>query len=135
MLGVTTNAHLLDKCKPGIYRHYKNRLYQFVGLAHDANSSDLMPRDGGYGKVPVPFASTRIVVVYIGLELDDAHTGPRLAVRTLEDFFAEVCVSERCEHYGKKIEEGMPRRCVNDGHGWRRFSWVGYEYASWMREP
>ncbi len=29
-------------------------------------------------------------MVYIGLQLDGAHTGPRLAVRDVDDFFAIV---------------------------------------------
>jgi hypothetical protein len=48
----------------GIYRHYKNRLYFAFGYGHDANI------DG------------RAVVQYVGLELEGAHTGPRLASRT-----------------------------------------------------
>lgn len=52
----------------GIYRHYKGPLYQVFGLTHDANNEH------------------RICVLYIGLELDKAHLGPRLAVRTIEDF-------------------------------------------------
>jgi len=54
----------------GIYRHYKGPLYQVIGLAHDANDED------------------RTCVVYIGLELDGAHLGPRLCVRTFRDFIA-----------------------------------------------
>ncbi len=58
--------------RSGVYQHYKGPLYQVLGVAHDANDSE------------------RIVVVYIGLELNPDHTGPRLAVRTVEDFDAEV---------------------------------------------
>lgn len=60
----------------GIYRHYKGHLYQVLGLAHDANHGD------------------RTVVVYMPLELEGAHLGPRMAVRTIEDFGAKVHVSE-----------------------------------------
>lgn len=62
----------MAKVKMGIYQHYKGPLYQVFGLAHDANDPD------------------RICVVYIALELNGAHLGPRLAVRTKEDFQARV---------------------------------------------
>jgi Protein of unknown function (DUF1653) len=65
--------------KMGIYRHYKGPLYQVLGLAHDANDEN------------------RICVVYIGLQLDEAHLGPRLAVRNLEkgpnSFISRLCIS------------------------------------------
>lgn len=61
-----------DQLKMGIYRHYKGQLYQVIGIAHDANDED------------------RTCVVYIGLQLDAAHLGPRMAVRTLKDFLAYV---------------------------------------------
>ena len=48
----------------GVWRHYKGPLYLSLGYGHDANC------DG------------RAVVVYVGLELKAAHTGPRLATRT-----------------------------------------------------
>jgi hypothetical protein len=57
----------------GVYRHYKaDRHYLVLGLAHDAND------DG------------RTAVVYVPLYVDVAEPGPRLAVRTLEDFTAWV---------------------------------------------
>ena len=62
----------LPELKAGVYRHYKNHLYQVFGYAHDANN------DG------------RLLVIYIGLELTDARVAPRLAARTAEDFFAWV---------------------------------------------
>ncbi|MBW3538165.1 DUF1653 domain-containing protein [Candidatus Parcubacteria bacterium] len=58
--------------KAGIYRHYKGPLYLALGLAHDANDEH------------------RVGVVYIGLQLDKAKAGPRLAVRTYADFYAAV---------------------------------------------
>jgi len=60
------------KFKAGVYRHYKGPLYLTLGLAHDSNYED------------------RTAVIYIGLYLDDAKKGPRLAVRTYEDFYAWV---------------------------------------------
>jgi hypothetical protein len=65
------NLHL----KMGIWRHYKGELYQVIGLAHDANHDD------------------RTVVVYMPLQLNAAHLGPRMAVRTIEDFAAIVHVN------------------------------------------
>jgi hypothetical protein len=58
--------------KAGIYRHYKGPLYLVLGLAHDANQED------------------RTAIVYIGLELDQAHTGPRFAIRTYDDFYSSI---------------------------------------------
>lgn len=60
------------KFRAGIYRHYKGPLYLVIGLGHDANYE------------------FRATVIYIGLELDNAKTGPRMAVRTYEDFYALV---------------------------------------------
>lgn len=48
-----------------VYQHYKGPLYQAFFVAHDANYED------------------RAVVVYMGLQLDGVHQGPRIAVRTL----------------------------------------------------
>lgn len=65
----------------GIYRHYKGPLYQFLSLAHDANHED------------------RTVVVYMPLQLEGAHLGPRMAVRTIEDFTAYVHVSQAGDNW------------------------------------
>jgi hypothetical protein len=62
----------LPELKSGVYRHYKNHLYQVFGYAHDAN------------------VEGRMLVIYIGLELTDAKPAPRLSARTVEDFFAWV---------------------------------------------
>ena len=61
-----------EKFKAGIYQHYKGPHYQVLGLAHDSNHEN------------------RVVIVYIGLELDKAKPGPRLGVRTYEDFYSWV---------------------------------------------
>lgn len=53
----------------GIYRHYKGKLYQVLGMGHDADDE------------------LRTVVIYIGLELDDAHEGPRMAVRSADTWY------------------------------------------------
>jgi hypothetical protein len=62
----------------GVYRHYKaERFYLVLGLGHDANDE------------------TRTVVIYVPLYVSEQEPGPRLAVRTLEDFVAWVDPSTR----------------------------------------
>lgn len=56
----------------GIYRHYKGHLYLVLGYASDADQEG------------------RDVVVYVGLELDDARPGPRMRVRTAGQFLGDV---------------------------------------------
>jgi hypothetical protein len=63
---------MLRDLPAGIYRHYKGHYYQCLGYGHDANYED------------------RITVNYIGLQLQDAHTGPRMATRTAESDDPEV---------------------------------------------
>lgn len=58
----------LEEFKPGVYLHYKGRLYEADHLMHDANDE------------------SRIGVHYIGLELAESHEGPRYAIRTWEDW-------------------------------------------------
>lgn len=55
---------MLPDLPAGIYKHYKGHFYQVLGYGHDANYED------------------RTTVIYIGLQLMDAHDGPRLATRT-----------------------------------------------------
>lgn len=88
----------------GVWRHYKGPLYLVLGLAHDANAEDLYDRDvsGMAGDFGYSALGEREVIVYVPLQLDGAHTGPRLAVRTRADFFAEVCIDVGCDRYGTK---------------------------------
>jgi hypothetical protein len=81
----------------GVYRHYKGPLYFVFGYGHDANITICVNDTNGDGDCAAcahnPEAQCRqprAVVVYMALELTDAHTGPRLAVRTAEDFWAWV---------------------------------------------
>jgi len=68
----------------GVYRHYKaERYYLVLGLGHDANDPE------------------RTVVVYVPLYVDPAQTGPRLAVRSVDDFTAWVDPTTR-----KTVAEG-----------------------------
>lgn len=77
----------LPELRAGIYRHYKGPLYQVLGYAHDANADTLYDQKGvrrreTHGEMPDPLGE-RNVVVYLGLELTEAHVGPRLAVRNV----------------------------------------------------
>lgn len=100
----------LPDLKAGIYQHWKGPLYQVLGYGHDANHP------------------TRLVVVYIGLSLDGASEGPRLSVRTVEDFFAAVCVVTgldpvQCDRhlFDGSVEQHEPQ--VR-----QRFTYVGPDY-------
>ena len=108
----------------GIYRHYKGPLYLVLGLAHDANAEELHGSSPG-GLLDGRPLGEREVVVYVPLQLDGAHLGARMAVRTRADFFAHVCVKQGCEHYGKQLISGTYRVCVNGGHGYPRFAYLG----------
>jgi hypothetical protein len=99
----------------GVYRHYKGPLYLVMGLAHDANE------DG------------RVAVLYVPLQLDDAHPGPRLAVRTLEDFRAIVCTRRSCPGYGVDVRVTGGSQGACGEHDWsKRFEYVS---AQWRPEP
>jgi hypothetical protein len=120
----------------GIYRHHKGPLYQVLGLAHDANAEDLLERDTetnafclheGKTRVATKPLGARTVVVYIPLQLDGAHLGPRMAVRTLEDFEAWV---HRSDENGCGRPQGSI--CTDSPHEWnnprtvqRRFAYLG----------
>lgn len=112
----------------GIYRHYKGPLYLVLGLAHDANADTFFDAyeehqfEGG----------KRTVVVYIGLQLDAAKEGPRLAVRTLEDFNAIVWACKPGHgHYGDEANFPLDTTCRTE----RRFTYLGPEYVSGMETP
>lgn len=120
----------------GIYRHYKGPLYLVLGLAHDANAESFwvggtpfrVDLPGGPG-VQTDFEPLveREVVVYVGLQLDEAHEGARLAVRTLQDFFACVCPDSTCDRYGQN-HDGHPV----GHHEVPRFSYVGPRFDAGM---
>ena len=88
-----------NEVQPGVWQHWKHpqrpRQYLVLGLAHDANE------DG------------REVVVYVPLYVDPAQTGPRLAVRTVEDFLSFVDPET-----GHRAVEGDPGTV-------RRFTYLG----------
>lgn len=121
-----------DSLKMGIYRHYKGPLYQVLGLAHDANADTLFNsqavteawREGHHDQIDqIPRAlGQRWVVVYLPLQLDEAHLGPRMAVRSLDDFVARV-------HDDGNI--CPPHHC---GHNKARFQYLGPVLLGFMLE-
>ena len=97
----------VEDFRPGIYRHWKGPLYLAIGLAHDADADEEL-------------GSHDVRVVYVGLQLDGAHGGPRLAVRDHSHFFERVhtgpedagfiCVGQGCDGVSETV---------------RRFEYVG----------
>lgn len=93
---MTMQQSRLPDLLAGVYQHYKGPLYQVFGYAHDANFKP-------DGSESVTYDDARMCVVYMGLELTGAHGGPRLAVRTAQDFFQRVhpdgssCDSQTCQ--------------------------------------
>ncbi len=71
----------------GIYRHYKGHYYLVLGYAQDSNED------------------SRTVVVYVGLEIGGASVDrPRMNVRTVEDFFADVpLMGQRFTYVGQYL--------------------------------
>src|ERR1700761_4311072 len=75
-------AEELQRFKPGIYLHYKGKLYEADHLMRDANDE------------------SRVGIHYIGLELDGAKDGPRHLIRTWQDCNARVHVDgTACKNY------------------------------------
>jgi hypothetical protein len=105
----------LPELAAGVYQHYKGPLYLVLGYGHDSNYEG------------------RSVVVYVGLQLDGAHTGARLAVRTVEDFHALVCRNPHCDRYGtggERPDSGYCSLCTRPHSA--RFEYVG---PSWEGKP
>jgi hypothetical protein len=95
----------LPDLRAGVYRHYKGPLYLVLGYGHDANND------------------SRQVVVYVGLQLDGAKPGPRLAVRDVDDFFAIV----------NPLNGVAQKSCVFPSPTFpRRFTYVG---PTWEGQP
>lgn len=123
--GVTYGA-TMDEIRMGIYQHYKGPLYQVIGLAHDANAGELYDfREANTPETETEPLGERTVVVYFGLQLDGAHLGPRLAVRTVEDFTAWVVP----DLVGTRVTEPPLAMRVNARReGWvPRFEYLGPE--------
>lgn len=96
----------------GVYQHYKGPLYQVLGYGHDANDDN------------------RLVVIYIGIQLQGSHTGPRLAVRTVESDLLDVDAFFDFVH---PTDQGNERpagsKCLDYNcpckHRVRRFTYLG----------
>lgn len=114
----------------GVYRHWKGPLYLVLGLAHDANAGELYSTKSGIARSKDRYPlGEREVVVYVGLQIDAAHEGARMAVRTVDDFFAAVCISREHRHYGNAIPADDFDVC-----DWtRRFSYVGPRFVDGMQ--
>lgn len=108
----------MSELKLGIYKHYKGHYYQVIGAAHDAN------------------ADWRTCVVYMPLELDEAHLGLRMAVRTYEDFMAWVPKLDLRNEAGERVSTPEPRPSEQDkarSEGWiPRFEYHGMELTGDM---
>lgn len=100
----------LQNFRPGIYLHYKGRLYEADHLMRDANNE------------------SRVGVHYIGQELDGAKDGPRHLIRTWEDWKAIVHTDGTvCERYDNDI-------CLDTKQAVApRFRYLGPYYISEMR--
>lgn len=107
---MVTNTDYSDQIsfRPGVYLHYKGQLYEATHLMHDANHEG------------------RVVVHYIGLQLEGAHDGPRHAVRTLQDWNAYV------HRDGSVCEVDSTGRCSDNLSTAPRFRYLGSTYTSAM---
>lgn len=129
--------------RSGIYRHYKGNLYQVIGVAHDANADSLgseavlMHADepGEEDWAVIKPLEERRVVVYFGLQLDEAKEGDRLAVRTLADWNRFVCWKNAC---GKELVRNNSFNAYEcPDHGFiftpvSRFQYLGPEFKKEM---
>lgn len=116
----------------GIWRHYKGPLYQVFGYAHDANVMSGTTYDvgdiGTWSNEAHEWLALeeRFVVVYMALQLDGAHTGPRMAVRTASDFWTAVCGLRDCPQYGLPFEPDAFGGCIRCKDApTPRFTYVG----------
>jgi hypothetical protein len=77
----------------GIYRHYKGGLYQVLGVGQHTETNE-------------------IVVIYIPLQHEESHTGPRLRVRPANgpNGFCSNLPSE-CPTCGSKIRYNVGVKC------------------------
>lgn len=127
----------LPPLRAGIYEHYKGNLYQVLGYAHDANADTLGVVHTGSqftGTEGEPLGE-RMVVVYFGLQLQEAHDGPRLAVRTVEDFLAYVDPSDGSAVPESVVEasQGSLRYVEQQGYV-ARFTYRGPAYSRGMAD-
>lgn len=120
----------------GVYRHYKGQLYQVIGYAHDANADtliDMLPSKCEGKTTLVEPVGERIVVVYIGLQLDAAHLGPRMAVRSVDDFNRRLCGYVHCPRFGLPFESGESGGCCDCNNvSVPRFHFIGTQLTEEM---
>lgn len=110
----------------GIWRHYKGPLYQVFGYAHDANADGDPRGQWTVADVNGDPLEERFVVVYMALQLDGAHTGPRTTVRTASDFWTAVCGLRDCPQYGLPFEPDAFGGCIRCKDApTPRFTYVG----------
>src|SRR5580765_8236505 len=135
-------AATMTQIESGIWRHWKGNLYQMLGIARDANAGELTIANSqehwdedNFRSIPL---GERTVVVYIGLQLDGATPGPRMNVRTLEDFIAWVPTSDT-EGQARMIAARSPGdplgyyvRHTDTGYEIPRFEYLGPELTEHM---
>ncbi len=101
----------LEDFKPGIYLHYKGRLYEADHLMRDANQG------------------SRVGVHYVGLEIEGAKDGPRHLIRTWEDWSALV------HDDGSVCDKHRDGKCVDSQEPIvARFRYLGPFYETKMRD-
>lgn len=116
----------------GVYRHYKGYHYLVLGIASDSNADEFhsdSSRADAFSADPL-FPDGRLVVVYVGLQVEAAKDGPRMHVRTLSDFNALVHLPDgsECTHVGSSSTWcGTVERVVV-----RRFTFVDRDWSSEM---
>lgn len=114
----------LPDLRSGVYRHYKGPLYFVFGYGHDANAEEIYRREEKEGLPQFYRLGNRAVVIYMALELTEAHKGPRLAIRTAEDFLALVC--QACGRDWECVVKEELNQEIH--HPVPRFEYVGPEW-------
>lgn len=114
----------LPDIRAGVWRHYKGPLYNVLGYSHNAS-------DGNNPQV-----------LYIGLELDSAKTGPRFATRDVEEWSELVCtmhdgMSWHSEEHEKITAVGRRTGYLNERQHQEdacvpRFTYLGPVYYAGM---
>jgi hypothetical protein len=135
----------LPELQAGVYRHYKGRHYLVLGYSHDSNADTLYDQqavDDAAGAWQSGVMHTiqplgeRVCVVYIGLELTDAHKGPRIGHRNVTgpDAFFDWLHPDDWSVCPEPVPYGVgnPIECDCSHAGFtllvRRFTYVGPEW-------
>ncbi|HSX14604.1 MAG TPA: hypothetical protein VLE72_01680 [Candidatus Saccharimonadales bacterium] len=104
----------LAKFRPGIYRHYKGRLYEATHLTHNASS-------GG-----------RVEIYYVALEIDPSHEGPRHATREFREFLIDRVHEDGSKCECKRVDYPTHSEVCSAKP---RFEFMGQVFQRWMIEP